>query len=41
MKSKFSLDAEFRAQIFACLFAAAAGFMLTLIVELFKAIVQS
>lgn len=39
MKPKFSLDAEFRAQISACMFAAAVGFLLTIIIELFKAII--
>jgi hypothetical protein len=39
MKSKFSLNAEFSAQIYACFFSAAVGFLLALIIELFKVIV--
>jgi len=39
MKPKFSLDEEFRTQLFACVFAAAVGFFLTLIVELIKVII--
>ena len=40
MKSKFSLNEEFRAELYACFFSAAVGFMLTLIVELFKLIIS-
>lgn len=39
MKSEFSLDAEFEVQLSACLLSAAVGFLLTLIFELFKAII--
>jgi hypothetical protein len=39
MKTNFSLNEEFRAQLFSCVFAAAVGFFLTLIVELIKAII--
>lgn len=39
MKVNFSLDSEFRAQLFSCLFAGAVGFLLSLIIELFKAII--
>ena len=40
MKPKFSLNEEFRAEIFACIFAAGVGFFLTLIIELVKAIIN-
>jgi hypothetical protein len=39
MKSKFSLNEEFRAELLSCVFAATVGFFLTLIVELIKAII--
>jgi hypothetical protein len=38
MKPDFSLNEEFRAQIMSCVFAAAVGFFLVLIVELIQAI---
>lgn len=39
MKTKFSLNEEFRTELFSCIFAAAVGFFLTLIVEIIKAII--
>jgi hypothetical protein len=39
MKPKFSINEEFRAELFACVFAAAVGFFLTFILELLKAII--